>query len=941
MKKNFFFKVFLFTVLATLVTFSACKDYDDDINHLQDQITSLKATVDQINAAVQSGKVIESVSPTDNGIAIVVGGQTYNITNGKDGANGSNGKDGSVITIGENGNWYIDGVDSELAARGPKGETGAPGKDGVDGTDGKDGVYYYPNEDGFWYMVEGENETKTEMTWLPTGTVTAVWADGVVTLHNVEGHDGPLSFGAITLNNLVLIPDYVADWGGALPVMNFAPLITEECGQIAPAVLVRYQVSPSNATESMIDKDNLRFKSNFPKVLTRAIDLNANAEFVSLNNGVLTVRAFIDTEALDDLDSNQIAQIMLVVPTTSGNEVNSDWAKIETDELWNSDLALVRIPAIEDEDINWSEYQFAETLAAAKGLATTNETVVNLAYDETLDLLEVVKTMMTSGAWSNFNIDTYNLEYAFDLKDLDGETIVYELGSNNTDQQKFLNLVGSEISTRVYDLDGPNPAAQDRTPIVHVMLRSKDGALTCNVLDGFIKINIVEAKVEPVPPVTIPVEGNVEAGCENFTLRIGTKQMNEEFYAKAKVSKTFFHEYYKWSQETAGVGTITQEVDPLDTQSYNLLWTVTSAELAANLDKTITKSGMYKYGNNEIKVTFTATVTQPSVDLGALTIDNYWYNNNSFVKFNTTVPTSTTDANPANNTFATNINNVFKTISNTDLRLDLPAGHTYEYFFDKASSQPVKTYNGITISVSTNMKQLLATRGGTTETVATIEPQTMAGGDVLTYNENSDLAKELLNAGPEFMQARLYIEVKRVCEDESTIVLKVNGLNNGDAFNVHFLRPVNVEGQSAEAFIDGVDSGKEGSFINLTDVVNLSDWRNYSKNSTDYYFSDNTNYYGFYNVQSISVDTSNIKPIGLKVGGVDLTALPGTIIIGTDIPTPQTPTNFGQLTYRNNGAGLDESFILEVPVTVTYKWGEVDTKVQVEVKKTAAMNSIL
>ena len=58
MKKKYFFKFFLFTVIATMVTFTACKDYDDDIDHLQDQITSLKATVDQINSAVSAGAEI-------------------------------------------------------------------------------------------------------------------------------------------------------------------------------------------------------------------------------------------------------------------------------------------------------------------------------------------------------------------------------------------------------------------------------------------------------------------------------------------------------------------------------------------------------------------------------------------------------------------------------------------------------------------------------------------------------------------------------------------------------------------------------------------------------------------------------------------------------------------------------------------------------------------
>lgn len=909
MKKKFFLKFFLFTVIATLVTFTSCKDYDDDISRLDNEIANLsgvKTDLTAVKADIAAAQASAAAAQTAANDALAKANEALQAA--------QNAGDADAIeaaqTAADNAQAAADAAQAKV-------------------------------DD-----VEAEAERLLGLIDALEGRVTALegvdnptQADLQALSDEVQALKAQVAeMGGLELNNLVIIPDFVADRGGALPILNFAPLVTP-CGEISPATLVRYQVSPTNASVDLIDKDNLYFKYNNPTVVTYAADLNPKAEFVSLVNGVLTVRAFIDTDALPALEgTDKITTLQLFVPTTSGNEVVSDWAKVISQPI--DPLALVRKPAIVDEDIDWSDYQLAETLADAKALEITHETVVDLAYDETLDLLEVVKTMITTGAWGDFNLDTYNLVYAFDLKDEDGNTIVFESGTNNTDQQKFLNLVGSEVSTRVYDLDGANPASIDRTPIVHVMLKSKDGAVACNVLDGFIKINIVEAKVEPVPPVTIPVTGNVEAGCDDFTLRVGTKQMNEEFYAKAKVSKTFFHDNYDWIPETDGVGTITEVADLEDTQSFNLVWTVTSAELAANLDQTITKSGMYKYGNNEIKVTFTAEVTQPSVNLGALTLDNYWSNNNSFVKFNTTVPTSTTDDDEANNTFDTNINNVFKTVSNSDLRLDLPAGHTYEYFFDKKENQPVKTYNGITISVSTDGKELLATRGTVTETVATILPQTAADGDILLYNQGSDLAKELLNAGVEFMKARLYIEVKRVCEEsESTIVLKVKGLNNGDAFDVHFLRPVNVEGQAAEAFIDGVDSGKPGSFINLIDIVNLSDWRNNAKNSTDYYFADNLNYYGFYDVTNITIDTDNIVPVGLKVGGVDLDELPGTIDIDTTGAT--STTDFGTLTYRNNGAGLDNNFILKVPVTVTYKWGEVSTIVEVEVKKTAASESIL
>lgn len=950
MKKKLFFKFFVFAVIGALVTMTSCKDYDDDISNLESQISSLKTTVDQIDAAVKAGSVITNVTSSDNGITVTLSnGQSYNITNGADGATGpagaagADGAPGSVVTIGENGNWFIDGVDTELAARGPQGETGAPGADGEPGADGtpgtpgKDGAYYYPNEDGFWHKVEGDVDTATEQAWLPVGTITAVYADGVVTLYNVEGSEEPVVLGMATLTKLTLIPDFVADEGGALPVINFSPLVAE-CGEIAPSTQVRYQVSPSNATVSQIDIENISFKYNNPTVLKSAA-INPKAKFISLANGVLTVEVDIDTEKLDDPNSGKIDQIMLMVPLVSGGEVSSDWAKVVSSETSWEDLALVRVPKV-DAEAAWSTMALTTTLDDTKALATAEPIVVDIEYDETLDLLDVVNTMLTSGAWSNFNINTYNLEYNFHLTYYNGVeyvTIVYELGANQTDQQKFINLVGSEVSTRVYDLDGPNPAAIDRTPIVRVTLDSKDGSIDCPVLEGFIKLNIVEKKVVPVPPVTISAEGEVEAGCDDYELKIGTQRMNEEFYAKAEVSKTFFHTNYTWAQSTGGVGTIAEVQDPNDTESYNLVWTVTAADLAANVGETITKSGTYTYGGSVIQVTFTADVTQPSIDLSGLLLDNYWFSNNTYIKHNVATPDlGATD--PALATYENNISAAFKT--KADKTLDLGfihadyAGYTYEYVFDIAANQPIKSVDGITISVSTDGKELLATKGTVTETVATILPQDPGTGDILEYNEDSDLGKYLLNKGPEYMQARIKLQITNECEQP----VVVTAFGGKDSFLVHFLRPVNVEGQAADFFVDGVDFGDDGSILDLRDVVQLSDWRNYVGNITTYNFDpNNENYYDYYDVQSYTVDVTAIKPVGLTVGGEALDTLPSTVEIAQVAATTEYP--YGTLTYRNNGANLATEFSIIVPVTVTYKWGEVVTEVEVLVKPTSEVTA--
>ena len=43
MKKNYFFRIFVFAVIAAFVTITSCKDYDDDINRLDKDISSIKS----------------------------------------------------------------------------------------------------------------------------------------------------------------------------------------------------------------------------------------------------------------------------------------------------------------------------------------------------------------------------------------------------------------------------------------------------------------------------------------------------------------------------------------------------------------------------------------------------------------------------------------------------------------------------------------------------------------------------------------------------------------------------------------------------------------------------------------------------------------------------------------------------------------------------------
>ena len=210
--KKFFRMVMALSLVGGAFAFTGCTDYEDDINALDDRVSALESTVADLQSQIEAGAVITSVTQSDNGITVTLSnGQSYEITNGKDGANGADGADGSVVEIGEDGYWYIDGVKTEYPAT----SEGAAGKDAPT-------VYYVPgtegDEEGFWVKVteeEGKEPVRevTDITWLPEGTLTAVWNPETQTLYiyNAEGSNGePVVISSTT--GMVTSVDLVASY---------------------------------------------------------------------------------------------------------------------------------------------------------------------------------------------------------------------------------------------------------------------------------------------------------------------------------------------------------------------------------------------------------------------------------------------------------------------------------------------------------------------------------------------------------------------------------------------------------------------------------------------------------------------------------------------------------------------------------------------------------
>ena len=121
MNKKFLSAILFGALMVTSTgTFVSCKDYDDDIDAINKELTDVKSQIAALQAKVDAGKWITSVSSNAAGVTINLSdGSSLNITNGKDGQNGAqgeagkDGKDGSVVEV-KDGVLYINGEATEI-----------------------------------------------------------------------------------------------------------------------------------------------------------------------------------------------------------------------------------------------------------------------------------------------------------------------------------------------------------------------------------------------------------------------------------------------------------------------------------------------------------------------------------------------------------------------------------------------------------------------------------------------------------------------------------------------------------------------------------------------------------------------------------------------------------------------------------------------------------
>lgn len=980
MKRKYFSALLMGALtIASVSTFTSCKDYDDDISNLQSQIDALSKTLSELQTKINDGGILKSVESDGNGGIIVTvtknGTDTpYNI---KQGVQGAAGKDGDVWKIGENGYWYKNDTKTEYYALGTKGDKG------------EDGKYYVPtpNTGTFWVYGDGDKaayDSKIVYTATNADVITAVWDNDNLTLTNVAGAPGKKVVVSLSsaLKSLVFDPDFYYAGIEAFDFATYkynpatvkvvdadgdysqdAPTVADDAFTYAPDLAATYFLNPSNAKMSNDAAKYSFIAYNKDYVSRAAADYGSTFKVESADlttKGKVTVHAKYNGNAIKDLANSESEKVtVLALQYTSGDSVvTSDFAAIKASTY--SKLVLNN-PTVQHVDAIPSHlYQTAKD-------AIDNDAQIHVAWNSKgIDLREYVNTDRTYDKDENPPCKAWDKNAAEGLVEKSGfkysfELVGYKSGANETSQSAHAAIASNGYTLRPQMTAGgkqqaygaaQNEATIGREPLVRVIL--KDTVNNKIAAVGYIKVvidkTVAENKAEEVDLVTVNKPYTIACGDNNIELqKVTWAQVEEQLYAKLNMSKKAFEDAYALDGGNADanqfekattdaealaadkkIGTVSQTIADVEgKQTEVIAWSIKNqAAYAAFKAGKTTLSTYVRYALKDgktaankyvyVKLTWTPSAInlKPSTTFGNENkIKSYWYAANSSV------------AGTGYDDVHGNVEVVGTEGANDEYVFDLKNALVGNKLSVNPLTAPYADLNQelkLTFGFVTG-KGLFASENGTkvyaekelTNVVASLDPVT----GIVTYADN-ETAKKLLNA---YGHKDLKNTVTAIVAVKATICDNINVPVASNEFNVKFLRPINVE-EATASFEDAETAGSTAD-IKLT----FTDWRDH--NFTDTKVTKGQDYFKYYGVEKIAVDIDNATTDLNGNSSQKLKDLTDKVKFTFSAPTAISANNYGNLKYENNGLTVGQ-FHVYFPATITYHWGTIKTTITATVGKT-------
>lgn len=1012
--------------VATVGTVTSCKDYDDDISSLQEQIDKLSQTIKNIQTQIDNGAILTSVTPTENGMTITLNqnGQpkTYTISNGKDGQNGKSWK------IGDNGNWWYDEgngyVDSKFPARGENGkdgENGTNGENGAAGENGKNGKYYVPNPETGCFDIyqDGKKLESTNIAYTATAAnaITATWEKGVLTLVGVkDATDGKI---VLNLNSvlraMVFNPSHYVDGVEAIDLATYeyqplgvkkvdadgdfatdAPfdalladgVTVEPRMYFAPDMKASYFLNPSNAdvTEDAKDYKFLMSSATYTDFTRAAANNIFTMKKVENKDGKLNVTAKYDGEAIKQLKRTMTRdrEMTLVALQYSKDDatVTSDFATLST-----SDYADVHILSAKSAHTDWQAWLYTNAGWAITSDKSTWDNVTPVAEvkydnDKGIDLRSLIRTSWWTNSTGYTTVETTNateekvkeagFKYSFEL-------VGYHTGANATSQSAHAAIAADGYTLRpqavddngkqqAYGVGDQTRAIIGREPLVRVILNDTVHNKIAAV--AYMKIKIAENVTTADPTaITVPFSDNTAftLNCDDTNPALNKKvtwyEIENKILAEPQVnmSKTEFESKYEldgpandltqFDKNTLGANVVSPKICKVAVTTADVNGTMTQV-----LKCTMTGNEAYTYFNTADatgkKPTSYTTWVRYTLKSGETAPNKYIYVQFTWTpsSINITPVANFGDQNKIqqawyaeNNLTAGsgykeihgNVEQMGKSTSNDEFKFDIKNTLLGNKITVDKMAAPYDVLNN---TVAANAQFTFVDGNGF---YASADGLTLYGNQAKTFviatmtaDGIVELAKdaktlELLNAySPKEIANVLTARVAV----KSSLCWGAGIEIKNSAFNVKFIRPISVESATAE-FTDAVATTSK---VNLT----FKNWNGYNFTDPNRAFAS-TDYFAYYKVSKIELDTDNAK--------TDMNGNPNDLLknVTSQIelkyiaPTenPIQANKYGTLTYNNNGTTIG-NFHITIPAKITYEWGVLNTKVVVTVKESQVARTV-
>ncbi|MDE5677402.1 MAG: hypothetical protein K2G02_02500 [Phocaeicola sp.] len=565
------------------------------------------------------------------------------------------------------------------------------------------------------------------------------------------------------------------------------------------------------------------------------------------------------------------------------------------------------------------------------------------------------------------DVANYGLHFEYEM-------LGYKTGANKTEENKYGTIDNNGIFTPCYvNANGATTpcstsetagiSAVGRTPIVLVKLM--DGANV--VLAGYVKLHIVkDLGIQTLPEVFNATKPYV---CDGFEDAITWDDMSGKIIEALKMTKAEFvnsftfvsgktyigsnNAYVEVENNKYGTLTISEDFVNVSTTNDIITWKANFDQMDAIsklANRTVTLYACFQSKTDTkffVYVPFTVTIAaQPEVTFGDK-IKAYWYPTSEAtvakrdtIRMNVPRPTTDDDKTVENyskdldDNFEGNVVKITKTTATQNQYYDLTTlGTAYSYEF--AAEQPeIVDPNDAAVKY-----QLVRGANPTELYVGTELVASIDANGTLTY-ATTPSAKKLLNLYGHLVPKH-FANVDIVATyGECKLALGT------ESFKVRFLRPVDVLDGDQAKFID---AQANGSSIVLGDLFDLKDWREEAllvKNAAGAYKSAEENgveLYPYYKFETIKVDIDNAECdlTGTRKKVSEVTNKLELSVTGTGVQdnvvdiTTVDALNTTKIVYKNNEGNV-QKFTLWIPVEITYYWGTLKAVAKCDVESTKA-----